>query len=554
MARIGSLISGKYEILKYINKGGMSEVYLAMDVNLNKSWCIKEIKKSQGDVFVRSALKEADLMKRLDHPCIPRIVDIIDGGESVFIVMDYVEGESLEELIKNRGPQPEELVIMWAENICDTLDYLHTQTPPIIYRDIKPANIMLQPNGLIKIIDFGAAREYSHHKNGDTENLGTKGFAAPEQFKGNNQTDARTDIYALGITMHYLLTGKNPSEEPYELYPIRYYNQNLSKGLENIIKKCTRENPDERYESANELLYSLWHYDELDEKHLRAQYFKLAGVALCLVLTIMSLLAGLATRVHLFKRIEEDFNKYIMIADTLNDKNESYTVYKEAIDLKTSDKEAYLKVINLFKEDGVLDEEEETKLRSLISDNLSQLVEKGVYSDIAFEVGKTYWYYYGYGSENGTDNALIRMKASIPWFESAIQYGDENFNSDEIDIYLNIAKFNRDINLYFEEASDAGMYGEYFTNLSSLYDYIENEQSELLQFEVYELIINSAEIYSRKFKQDGVEEKDMENILNDVIDRVDKIEPSSDKTTLIKQRIKERAPYALESVKNAYLE
>lgn len=212
MAEIGSVIDGKYEILTEIGHGGMSVVYLAMDTHLNKQWAVKEIKKKgsgkNDEIVVNSLLAEANMMKRLDHPSLPRIVDIIDNGITIYVVMDYIEGESLDKILAEYGAQPEELVIGWAKQLCDALSYLHSQKPPIIYRDMKPANVMLKPEGNIKIIDFGIAREYKEQSLADTTVLGTKGYAPPEQYSG--QTDARSDIYALGMTMHHLLTGIDP--------------------------------------------------------------------------------------------------------------------------------------------------------------------------------------------------------------------------------------------------------------------------------------------------------------------------------------------------------
>ena len=202
MAEIGSVIDGKYEILTEIGHGGMSVVYLAMDTHLNKQWAVKEIKKrgkaKTDEIVVNSLLAEANLMKRLDHPSLPRIVDIIDNGITIYVVMDYIEGESLDKILGEFGAQPEELVIGWAKQLCDALSYLHSQKPPIIYRDMKPANVMLKPEGNIKIIDFGIAREYKEQNLSDTTVLGTKGYAPPEQYNG--QTDARSDIYALGMS------------------------------------------------------------------------------------------------------------------------------------------------------------------------------------------------------------------------------------------------------------------------------------------------------------------------------------------------------------------
>lgn len=157
MAEIGSVIDGKYEILREIGHGGMSVVYLAMDTHLNKQWAVKEIKKKgsgkNDEIIVNSLLAEANLMKRLDHAALPRIVDIIDNGVTIYVVMDYIEGESLDKILNEYGAQPEELVIGWAMQLCDALAYLHAQKPPIIYRDMKPAKYHVK-----------AVRQYKNHR------------------------------------------------------------------------------------------------------------------------------------------------------------------------------------------------------------------------------------------------------------------------------------------------------------------------------------------------------------------------------------------------------
>ena len=186
MAAAGQVIEGKYEILKLVGQGGMSKVYLAMDRRLNKQWAVKEIRKnvrdSNNELVVQSAVAEANLIKSLDHSAIVRIVDIIDTDRDIFIVEDYIEGETLSSILEKHGAQSQERVIDWAVQLCEALEYLHTRTPPVIYRDMKPANVMLKPDGNIKVIDFGIAREYKKHNVEDTVSLGTRGYAAPEQF------------------------------------------------------------------------------------------------------------------------------------------------------------------------------------------------------------------------------------------------------------------------------------------------------------------------------------------------------------------------------------
>ena len=274
MLEIGSLVDDKYKILSEIGHGGMSVVYMAINEKANKTWAIKEVRKDGVLDFesVRQGLiVETDMLKKLKHPHLPSIVDVIEDDNSFLIVMDYIEGNALDTILQEYGPLPQEYVIEWAKQLCDVLGYLHSRTPAIIYRDMKPANIMLKPDGNITLIDFGTAREYKEKNLADTTCLGTIGYAAPEQFGGMGQTDARTDIYCLGTTLYHLVTGHNPSEPPYEVKPIREINPSLSGGLENILLKCVQKNPDERYQSCAELMYDLEHYDEVDDIYQKEQ-------------------------------------------------------------------------------------------------------------------------------------------------------------------------------------------------------------------------------------------------------------------------------------------
>ncbi len=299
MARMGEIIDGKYEVLREVGRGGMSVVYLAMDKRLNKQWAIKEFRKDKDDVSKQVALKalldEANLMKKLDHPTLPRIVDIIDNHQTVYVIMDYIEGESLNKVLDAYGAQPQEAVIEWAKQLSDVLDYLHTQNPPVIYRDMKPANIMLKPDGTVRLIDFGIAREYKEGKEGDTEAIGTRGYAAPEQFGGKGQTDARTDIYSLGVTLYHLVTGKNPAEPPYEIYPIRHWNPSFSSGLEWLIQKCTQLNPSDRYQSCAEVTYVLENLDKFDTEYKKKKKSRFNLFIISLILTIVFTIASIGS-------------------------------------------------------------------------------------------------------------------------------------------------------------------------------------------------------------------------------------------------------------------
>lgn len=316
MTEIGSVIDGKYEILKEIGRGGMSVVYLAMDKRLNKQWAVKEIRKKgngkNDEIVVNSLLAEANMMKKLDHPALPRIVDIIDNGITIYVVMDYIEGESLDKILKEYGAQPEEMVIGWAMQLCDALSYLHSQNPPIIYRDMKPANVMLKPEGNIKIIDFGIAREYKEQNLADTTVLGTKGYAPPEQYSG--QTDPRSDIFALGMTMHHLLTGIDPRNG--EAYAsVRQWNPELSEGIEIIIDRCVEPAPENRYQSCTDLLYDLEHPELITRGFKKKQKRKLAVFLTAAGLAVVMGLSGVILNAAAARVNNQDYDANIASSD-----------------------------------------------------------------------------------------------------------------------------------------------------------------------------------------------------------------------------------------------
>lgn len=253
--QIGDFFNGRYVIEKILGQGGMGTVYLARNINTDTFWAIKEINSREGSGIELPA--EPKLLKKLDHPALPVLFDILEQDGKLYLISDYINGVSLDKKLESEGKIAEEIVVEWALQLCKALDYLHTLQPnPIVYRDMKPSNIILAANGILKLIDFGIAREYKTGLDTDTVYIGTRGYAAPEQY-GIGQTSAVSDIYSLGVTLHQLLTGKSPVELPHGLKPIRFYDASLSVGLESIILKCTNESPDERYQSAAELILQL---------------------------------------------------------------------------------------------------------------------------------------------------------------------------------------------------------------------------------------------------------------------------------------------------------
>lgn len=266
---VGSVLNNRYKLVKEVGGGGLSTVYLALDTTADKFWAVKLVKtEAAGNArqIRDSVLREAKMMQSFAHPAIPKVADILDTAEYAAIVMEYIEGETLENVVKTHGAQPVESVTAWALQLCDVLGYLHAQNPPVIYRDMKPANIILKPDGNISILDFGIMRTYKPNQKADTACLGTAGFAAPEQY-GTAQTDCRSDIYALGMTMYNLCSGIRPTGKS----GVSFGNEKdrLNKFFISIIKKCTALNPADRYPSCAALAKDLrivWETGRAKEK------------------------------------------------------------------------------------------------------------------------------------------------------------------------------------------------------------------------------------------------------------------------------------------------
>ncbi len=557
MAVFGQVIDDKYEILKLIGEGGMSKVYLAMDKRLNKSWAVKEIEKKAKDrnneIVVQSAIAEANMIKQLDNPAIVRIVDIIDNGNVIYIIEDFVEGETLEALLEADGAQPEELVVEWGKQLCEAFDYLHTRTPPIIYRDMKPANVMLTPEGKLRVIDFGIAREYKEHNLKDTTSLGTRGYAPPEQFGG--KTDARSDIYSLGVTLFQLVTGRDPCLASTELKPVRQIDPKLSEGIETIIQKCVQHDPANRYQSCVELLYDLEHIGEIGAGYRKQQKKKLKTFLTFAIATVLCLIVGITGTVMRGRTNRLDYEQNLQWARNASSSQERIGFYATAIDISPGSMEAYLGMIDAMKEDACYTVQEEETLKNKINTNMTLLKAQPDYARLSYEVGKLYWYYYDYGRTPDADNQITRIKSAIQWFEDAVSYGTEEDSFRFLaSNYADIGRFNRDITLNVAEASDKGTYAPYWDSISAQIEHMDEDESEMIKLEVYKLAVYSIETYARKFKSDGIEQYAMTQLLGTVEEAVKALETSSDTTEQIKTSVVSRFKAAEEAIANAFRE
>jgi serine/threonine protein kinase len=288
-------LKNRWEVVDRLGQGGMGTVYMARDLNLStlsqqkKSAVVKELR----DDFIRGEdkekareffMREVNVLADLDHHNIVRVLDQFSENGRYYLVMEYVQGNNLHEMMtKRKEPFDEDIIIEWAAQICDVLTYLHTHNPPVIYRDLKPSNIMINTKDHVKLVDFGIARPFEDSE--DNTHVVSQGYSPPEQYWG--AADPRSDVYALGATIQFLLTGQDPlaltTSNPQVLNP------NASDHISDIVQRATHQDPESRYQCAADMKDDLIFRPEV----VQPEKAKTLYVVLTTVLCAGMFLAGL---------------------------------------------------------------------------------------------------------------------------------------------------------------------------------------------------------------------------------------------------------------------
>lgn len=270
----GVVLRGRYKIVELIGQGGMGAVYKAEDLRLPGRLCaVKEILPEPGALpedivqMQEQFYREASVLARLDHPSLPKVSDYFTENSRELLVMDYVPGRDLKQLVDEARRQGQFLsegqILDWADQLCDALAYLHGQEPPVLHRDIKPSNIKLTPRNAIKLVDFGLVKVLAADESRTVtvvQGRGTVQYTPLEQYGGDTgHTDARTDIYALGATLYHLISGAAPPDakqrflKPGILTPLRQINPQLSVRTERAVQRAMAMHPDDRPKDVVEL-------------------------------------------------------------------------------------------------------------------------------------------------------------------------------------------------------------------------------------------------------------------------------------------------------------
>lgn len=262
----GKILDKRYEILELIKTGGMGAVYKARDERLTQICAVKELLSSSiddGEYAVKRFHEEAKILASLRHSNLPRVIDHFTENGKYYLVMDFIDGQDLETILKsNKDGLNEDKVIEYTKQLLDVLIYLHSQNPPVVYRDLKPSNIMVQTcDGRIILIDFGIARTVRPGSLTQKTGIGTEGYISPEQYTG--KPEPASDIYSLGATIHHLVTGQKPLI-PFNFRPVKELKPGITEEFHNIIMKSLQMKPEARF-TAQEMKKAIYELKKLPE-------------------------------------------------------------------------------------------------------------------------------------------------------------------------------------------------------------------------------------------------------------------------------------------------
>lgn len=533
----GLIIHGTYKVVERIGRGGTSRVYLVQNLRTGQNYALKEVAKFDKDGTQRQLVTEDKILKNLYHPNMPRIIDVFEDEAAWQIVMDYVAGTTLQKKVFEDGAQSEEDVVAWGIQLCDVLEYLHSQVPPIIYRDMKPSNIMLRAGtNQVVLIDFGTARKYKENRLEDTQVLGTHGYAAPEQEKGLSQTDERTDIYNLGATLFHLVVGKSPAKIK-AMKPIRTYNPDLSSGLEQIILKCTKPDPDDRYQSCKEVKEALLHYHELDDGYIAKQKRHVALFVAACILSIFCFAGAFYFMGQKNSASLLGYDSLIRSAESTDKEEEKRTLYARAISVDPGRPEAYTQFLSYCLSDGNFTGNEAAAMQGLLNtrtgsstaENAFEKTDK--YAGFCYQLGIAYFYYYA-----GSGNKSLAK----PWFGAAIEAGGLTGTQKlRAQRFFAVASYYDTLDIKDKAGDSTVSYGSYWDDLDALTSgNIVQSDNVQTAFVMYREAAGQIIMHAWDFKKAGVTRTEMDSKLADMESRLKTdIERSPEYTDDMKENV-----------------
>ena len=642
--KVNELVLGKYRIVKVISgegleKSGMSNLYKAQDKDLGTYWAIKEIiKNPDGTVSIQQAalIREAQIMRKLQHMSIPRIVSIEYLSDRILIIMDWADGRSVGEWIRSSGAMPLQRGLNIIKTVCGVVGYLHSRPTPIFYRDMKPENIMFDPSSKrVMLLDFGISVEVDFSQP-IPDRVGTKGYydkysIAPtkrELAEGVEPRyfDLRSDIYSLGWTMFEIFTGVNPYNyitsktkkvesailtpieshfkviqgenlvefrkklskylrSPLEEFvteldikvfipkaikaveraakffisdeskiksditgldkelllviqslgdsyritrDVREYAKNIPQSLADVIIKATEPEPQDRFQSIEELQIALEDLDKVDKGYNKLLRKRVNRVVTLGVLGIGLCLGSIAPYMSYEQSIKDQYQ--VLVANA--SKSGNFEDYLKVVEYNPKEIDPYFGLLDAVKQDGVFTKEEESQLLDLLNPNLALLEKSPRFKELAFEVGRLYWLYY-----NGDSSQEVASR----WFKDASGY------SDLADVYSAIGSFPTEIVKAANEGNDTGMYKKQWSLLDSV-----TGQSELVSLYIAKARLDLINTYPYRLKADGVTKEDIEPKLNEIADLISKSKGKDGRQAEIAKELSTSLEKARKSVEGVY--
>ena len=522
----GALLASKYRIMGELGRGAGSRVYLAIQENIGIQRAIKCIPKNR----LQSGYGELMALRDLDHPCLPHLVDLLEGADTVCLVMELVDGQSLRSYMDQI--QPGELsadqLLDWGIELTRILIYLHGRQPPLIYRDLKPANVMICPNGRLKLIDFGTLTSLSDLPDQESS-LGSPAYAAPEQFEGS--FDERSDLYALGVCLKemfdYLPDDKGSRRD----------------GLRQVIEGCCKKRPEDRFQTAGELEAALTKLSATGnlpsgQGRVKRRTFLLpAGILLLTVLCFCTVLSALWR----------------------GDKTSQNQTKSMGARLET--------MLRRDKEDLVFSQEEEKDLLELLASEPSKRLareEPLTYAAICLQLGKLYWYYYGIDASGDQIGQEARMQAAGEWLERGEEAlrrsGDQHVQGEEalresrdqpaqgegthenraerqdvsspdlresrgevkkeLEEHLALIHFHREIAKWTREGREKGLYRAHFLRLKEYENSLDKAENDLIRARGRQEVLESLYRQRGHFLEDGVSKEEYEQVLGRLAENI----------------------------------
>ena len=548
MLNKGFVLGNRYKIVNIVGKGGTSVVYRALDMRANDAQrAVKEVMKTNGsDAY--NARQESLLIKEfyekdVKNSFFPNIIEIIDNDpNALYIVQDYIDGVSMEKLLEY-DPIRQKTLLRYAKDICSVMSFIHKCG--LIHSDMKPDNIMVMRNyedfenarhpekyGKLKFIDFGSVIE---RREGTFAY--TPAYAAPEQFR-KEELDEKTDIFNIGATYYHMLTGKKPMNVSVNGRLVSsaerfVFDKNMNAAMVRIIRKCVNDDRAKRYRSCDEL------YADLDKAENHT-YVKAAGIiaGLAALSLAFSAFAGVMAK----KGRSDDFNKLVEKAENANSYEMRAAAFEDVIDADGSYSDAYLKLIELYKNDHVFDEKEVGQILRLVNENINELRKDPHYEEVAYELGILYWYYYFYGDTSSSESSTTGKIAAVKWFREAQTAEFRRREPDKYDIahvYCTIGDFYSQTQKKENELLKKNYSQELWEGMNELNELVEtaNAGSDIIILETYKTIINLENSNINEFSRSGISLAQQRSLMDKILAKTEKINAEGDSAREAKEYI-----------------